>query len=64
MLRGDLRRSVSEHRGILSAARRGDGEQAAALMADHIRVPQLRLQAMTDDELLEAEASFDRKVNA
>jgi len=64
VLRGDLRRSVSEHRGILSAARRGDGDQAAALMAEHIRVPQLRLQAMTDDELLEAEASFDRKVNA
>ena len=64
VLRGDLRRSVSEHRAILGAARRGDCEQAAALMAEHIRVPQLRLQAMTGDELLEAEASFDRKVSA
>jgi DNA-binding GntR family transcriptional regulator len=42
-LRGDLSRSVAEHRAILSAARAGDVEQAVRLASDHIRVPQLRL---------------------
>jgi DNA-binding GntR family transcriptional regulator len=44
MLRGNLRRSVSEHAAILRAAKRGDGDRAAELMAKHIRVPQQRLQ--------------------
>jgi DNA-binding GntR family transcriptional regulator len=63
VLRGDLRRSVDEHRAILRAARRGDVEEASRLMAEHIRVPQVRLQSMSADEVLDAEASFDRKVN-
>jgi DNA-binding GntR family transcriptional regulator len=42
-LRGDLSRSVAEHRAILSAATAGDVEQAVRLASDHIRVPQLRL---------------------
>jgi DNA-binding GntR family transcriptional regulator len=44
MLRGNLRRSVAEHAAILRAAKRGDGNRAAELMAEHIRVPQQRLQ--------------------
>ena len=64
VLRGDLRRSVSEHRAILDAARKGDAETAARLMADHIRVPQIRMQSMTADELLQAETSFERKEQA
>jgi DNA-binding GntR family transcriptional regulator len=64
VLRGDLRRSVAEHRKILAAARRRNTEEAARLMEEHIRVPQLRLQSMTADDLLEAEASFDRKVSS
>ena len=43
-LRGNLRRSVAEHAAILRAAKRGDAERAAQLMADHIRVPQRRLK--------------------
>jgi DNA-binding GntR family transcriptional regulator len=43
-LRGNLGRSVSEHAAILRAAKRGDAERAAQLMADHIRVPQRRLR--------------------
>jgi DNA-binding GntR family transcriptional regulator len=62
VLRGDLRRSVAEHRAVLRAARQGDADKAASLMAEHIRVPQARLQSMSSDELLEAEASFERKV--
>jgi len=44
ILRGNLGRSVSEHAAILRAAKRGDAERAAQLMADHIRVPQRRLK--------------------
>ncbi|HXY83880.1 MAG TPA: GntR family transcriptional regulator [Gaiellaceae bacterium] len=62
VLRGDLRRSVTEHRAILRAVRSGDADRAAALMSDHIRVPQIRLQAMSADELRDAEASFGGKV--
>jgi DNA-binding GntR family transcriptional regulator len=42
-LRGELTRSVAEHRAILSAARAGDVERAVSLASEHIRVPQLRL---------------------
>jgi DNA-binding GntR family transcriptional regulator len=50
-LRGNLQRSVAEHRAILRAAKRGDADRAAHLMSEHIRVPQRRLQALTEDEL-------------
>jgi len=55
-LRGNLQRSVAEHAAILRAAKRGDTERAAHLMSEHIRVPQRRLKALTDDELAAAEA--------
>ena len=42
-LRGNLRRSIEEHRAILWAARTGDVEQAVRLASDHIRVPQIQL---------------------
>jgi DNA-binding GntR family transcriptional regulator len=53
-LRGNLERSVAEHRAILRAAKRGDAERAAHLMSEHIRVPQRRLQALTEDDLAAA----------
>ena len=45
-LRGNLQRSVAEH--ARSCARRGAAtpERAAQLMAEHIRVPQRRLEAL------------------
>ena len=49
-LRGNLRRSVAEHRAILRAARRGDAERASHLISEHIRVPQVRLQQEAGDE--------------
>ena len=49
-LRGDLRRSIAEHRAILSAARTGDVERAVHLASDHIRVPQIQL-LVEDHEL-------------
>ena len=49
-LRGNLQRSVSEHKAILRAAKRGDAERAARLMAEHIRVPQRRAMALEEAE--------------
>lgn len=49
-LRGNLKRSVSEHKAILRAARRGDAERTAQLMAEHIRVPQRRAMALEEAE--------------
>jgi len=49
-LRGNLKRSVAEHKAILRAARRGDAERAAQLMAEHIRVPQRRAMALEEAE--------------
>ena len=53
-LRGNLQRSVAEHSAILRAARHGDADRAAHLMSEHIRVPQRRLQALTEEELAPA----------
>jgi DNA-binding GntR family transcriptional regulator len=50
-LRGSLQRSVSEHAAILRAAKRGDAERAAQLMAEHIRVPQRRWKALEEADL-------------
>jgi DNA-binding GntR family transcriptional regulator len=52
-LRGELSRSIAEHRAILSAARAGDVERAVRLASDHVRVPQLRL--LVDNELAPAD---------
>lgn len=49
-LRGNLQRSVSEHKAILRAAKRRDAERAAQLMAEHIRVPQRRAMALEEAE--------------
>jgi DNA-binding GntR family transcriptional regulator len=43
-LRGNVRRSIAEHRAILRAVRAGDVDRAAHLVSEHIRVPQIRLQ--------------------
>lgn len=43
-LRGNLQRSVTEHKAILRAAKTGDVERAVHLVSEHIRVPQIRLQ--------------------
>ena len=50
-LRGNLRRSIAEHRAILRAARAGDADKSAKLMSEHIRVPQRRLQDISDERL-------------
>jgi DNA-binding GntR family transcriptional regulator len=49
-LRGSLDRSVAEHRAIMSAARDRDVERAVALVGDHIRVPQRRLEDLSEDD--------------
>lgn len=57
-LRGNLQRSVAEHRAILRAAKRGDADRAAHLMSEHVRVPQRRLQSLTDDDIVGETAGF------
>lgn len=52
-LRGNLQRSIAEHRAILRAVKAGDAERAAHLLSEHIRVPQRRLQAAPPEELAE-----------
>ena len=42
-LRGDVRRSIAEHKAILRAAKAGDVERTVHLVSEHIRVPQIRL---------------------
>ena len=49
-LRGSMDDSLTEHRAILAAIRLRDVERAAALTADHIRVPAQRLQAALRDD--------------
>ena len=51
-LRGNLERSLQEHREILDALRDRDGLRAAAAVGAHIHVPQLSIE-------LEGESIFD-----
>jgi DNA-binding GntR family transcriptional regulator len=53
LLRGSLDRSIAEHQAILDAARARRGDRAAELMLDHIRVPQRRLDSLSDEEFAE-----------
>jgi DNA-binding GntR family transcriptional regulator len=50
-LRGDVRRSIAEHKAILRAVRAGDLERAVHLVSEHIRVPQIRL--LVEEHLVE-----------
>ncbi len=49
-LRGNLERSIAEHQAILDAVRSRDVERAAALVLEHVRVPQQRLETLTEDQ--------------
>ena len=56
-LRGSLRRSIDEHSAILMAVRAGDADEAARLLGEHIQIPQRRLEAAPDDEVVLRDAS-------
>jgi DNA-binding GntR family transcriptional regulator len=56
-LRGSLRRSTAEHKAILRAVRKGDAERAARLLGEHIRIPQRRLAAAPEKEVVLRNAS-------
>jgi DNA-binding GntR family transcriptional regulator len=53
-LRGNVERSIAEHRKILVAARRRDVDSAVAQLMKHIEVPQRLLERMTDEEFARA----------
>ena len=56
-LRGSLRRSIDEHTAILEAVRSGDADEAARLLGEHIQIPQRRLEAAPDEEMVLRNAS-------
>jgi len=61
LLRGDLRRSISEHREILDAVLEADVEQATELARAHVRVPQRAIEDISDErwsELREADSAI------
>jgi DNA-binding GntR family transcriptional regulator len=60
-LRGSLKRSIQEHRAILRAVKKRDIDRAAHLLAEHIRVPQRRLQAGRDEGAIELRKSQARE---
>jgi DNA-binding GntR family transcriptional regulator len=52
-LRGDMQRSIAEHREILDAAERGDTKRAIQLLSEHIQIPLRRLESASNKELIE-----------
>jgi DNA-binding GntR family transcriptional regulator len=55
-LRGNLERSIAEHRAIVQAAGKRDAARAANLMAEHIQVPQMRVQSLDEAEQADHDA--------
>lgn len=49
-LRGGMSQSIDEHAAILSAMRAGNTDEATALMAQHIHVPQAVLEEIEQEE--------------
>jgi DNA-binding GntR family transcriptional regulator len=58
-LRGNVERSITEHRRILVAARRRDVDTAVAQLVKHIQVPQRQLERMSDEEFAGAVTESD-----
>jgi len=59
LLRGGPARSCEEHHMILEAIKAGNADQAAALLSEHIQVPQRILESDTDVELVPRAKSMD-----
>ena len=55
-LRGNVERSIAEHREIVEAARRRDVEGAVARLMKHVEVPQRILDGMSEEEFTDAVA--------
>jgi DNA-binding GntR family transcriptional regulator len=53
-LRGNVERSIAEHRKIVVAARRRDVDAAVSHLMKHVEVPQRLLERMTDEEFARA----------
>jgi DNA-binding GntR family transcriptional regulator len=51
-LRGNVERSIAEHRRILVAARKRDVDGAVAQLERHVQVPQRLLERMSDEEFV------------
>ena len=55
-LRGNVERSIAEHREILVAARARDVEAAVERLMKHVEVPQRMLEGMTEEDFARAVA--------
>ncbi|MFN8622752.1 MAG: GntR family transcriptional regulator [Chloroflexota bacterium] len=62
-LRGNLERSIAEHQAILDAVRARDVERATALVVEHVRVPQRRLETLTEQEFARESGVVDASLN-
>jgi DNA-binding GntR family transcriptional regulator len=58
-LRGNVERSIAEHRQILVAARKRDVDAAVARLMRHIEVPQRLLERMSDEEFTRSVTGSD-----
>jgi DNA-binding GntR family transcriptional regulator len=52
-LRGNLQRSITEHRQLLNAIRAKETDRAVELLSEHIHVPLRRLESASPEELVE-----------
>lgn len=57
-LRGNVERSIAEHREILVAARARDVEAAVAHLMKHVQVPQRMLEGMTEEDFTRSVAQL------
>jgi DNA-binding GntR family transcriptional regulator len=57
-LRGNLQQSVAEHEAILAAIEARDADRAAALLAEHIEVPQRVLESDTGQGLFREDSTY------
>jgi DNA-binding GntR family transcriptional regulator len=56
-LRGNLQRSIAEHKAILRSAKAGNVDRTVHLISEHIRVPQIRLQVEEHEDAAARELS-------
>lgn len=52
-LRGNMERSITEHRELLAAIRAKETERAVNLLSEHIHIPLSRLESASPEELIE-----------
>lgn len=52
-LRGNMLRSITEHRELLAAIKAKDADHAVSLLSEHIHIPLRRLESASPEEIVE-----------